>query len=102
MTQTEMDEDYEKNTGRTIVFRERNLEPSAAPGVICASHGPFTWGKDSAQAVYHAVVLEKAAKMDPSPARCGFPLAGALADSGQALFSQAWLRRLLRAGLKGE
>lgn len=44
-------------------FRERCIEPSAVPGVICASHGPFTWGKDAAQAVYHAVVLEEVAKM---------------------------------------
>ena len=33
------------------------------PGVICRSHGPFTWGKDAAQAVYHAVVLEEVARM---------------------------------------
>ena len=33
------------------------------PAVICHSHGPFTWGKDAAQAVYHAVVLEEVAKM---------------------------------------
>ncbi len=44
-------------------FRERCIEPSAVPGVICASHGPFTWGKDAAQAVYHGVVLEEVAKM---------------------------------------
>jgi L-ribulose-5-phosphate 4-epimerase len=35
----------------------------AVPAVICFSHGPFTWGKDAAQAVYHAVVLEEVAKM---------------------------------------
>ena len=35
----------------------------AVPGVLCFSHGPFTWGKDPAQAVYHAVVLEEIAKM---------------------------------------
>ena len=33
------------------------------PGVVCAHHGPFTWGKDADQAVYHAVVLEEVAKM---------------------------------------
>ena len=44
-------------------FRERCIEPTAVPGVICASHGPFTWGKDAAQAVYHSVVLEEVAKM---------------------------------------
>ena len=65
LTQGELEEDYEKNTGVIIVdtFRERCIEPKAVPGVICASHGPFTWGKDPAQAVYHAVVLEEVAKM---------------------------------------
>ncbi len=65
LTQAEIEEDYEKNTGRIIVedFRARGVEPSAVPGVICASHGPFTWGRDAAQAVYHAIVLEEVAKM---------------------------------------
>ncbi len=65
LTQAELEEDYERNTGAAIVetFRERCMEPFAVPGVICASHGPFTWGKDPAQAVYHAVVLEEVAKM---------------------------------------
>ena len=65
LTQAELEEDYERNTGTVIVeaFRERCIEPTAVPGVICASHGPFTWGKDPAQAVHHAVVLEEVAKM---------------------------------------
>lgn len=65
LTPQEIDEDYETNTGRVIVetFRERGISPSHVPGVICANHGPFTWGKDAAQAVYHAVVLEEVAKM---------------------------------------
>ena len=65
LTPAEIDEDYEKNTGLTIVetFRERNIDPKAVSAVLCSSHGPFTWGKDPAQAVYHAVVLEEVAKM---------------------------------------
>ena len=65
LTQAELDEDYEKNTGVTIVetFKERGLDPMAVPAVLCFSHGPFTWGKDPAQAVYHSVVLEECAKM---------------------------------------
>ena len=43
--------------------RERNLDTKAVPAVLCYSHGPFTWGKDASQAVYHAVVLEEVAKM---------------------------------------
>ena len=65
LTKEELDEDYEKNTGKIIIetFKERGIDTKAVPGVICASHGPFTWGKDAAQAVYHAVVLEEVAKM---------------------------------------
>ncbi len=42
---------------------QRLSRKAITPGVICHSHGPFTWGKDAAQAVYHAVVLEEVAKM---------------------------------------
>lgn len=65
LTQAELDEDYERNTGITIVetFRERGIDPKAVPAVLCYSHGPFTWGKDADQAVYHSVVLEECAKM---------------------------------------
>ena len=65
LTPEEIDEDYEKNTGKVIVetFKARGIDPLHVPGVLCASHGPFTWGKDAAQAVYHAVVLEEVARM---------------------------------------
>ncbi len=65
LTPTEIDDDYERNTGKVIVetFEERAIDPEHVPAVICANHGPFTWGKDAAQAVYHAVVLEEVAKM---------------------------------------
>ena len=65
LTKEELDEDYEKNTGKVIIetFTNRGIDLVAVPGVICHSHGPFTWGKDAAQAVYHAVVLEEVAKM---------------------------------------
>ena len=65
LTQAELDEDYEKGTGTVIIetFKDRGLDPTAVPAVICHSHGPFTWGKSAAQAVYHAVVLEEVARM---------------------------------------
>jgi L-ribulose-5-phosphate 4-epimerase len=31
--------------------------------VLVACHGPFTWGKNAAKAVYNATVLEELAKM---------------------------------------
>ena len=38
-------------------------KPLDVPGVLVASHGPFSWGKDSHQAVFNAVVLEELARM---------------------------------------
>ena len=65
LTEAEIDEDYERNTGKVIIetFAQRNLDPVAVPGVICASHGPFTWGKTCAKAVENALVLEECAHM---------------------------------------
>ena len=31
--------------------------------MLVRGHGPFAWGRDAAQAVYHAVVLETVAEM---------------------------------------
>ncbi|MBQ8130540.1 MAG: L-ribulose-5-phosphate 4-epimerase [Clostridia bacterium] len=65
LTPEEIDAGYEVNTGVVIVetFRGRGLNPVHVPGCICRSHGPFAWGKDPAQAVYHAAVLEEVARM---------------------------------------
>lgn len=65
LTPEEVAEDYERNTGTVIIetIHERKLNPIHVPAIICRNHGPFTWGKTPAQAVYHAVVLEEVAKM---------------------------------------
>jgi L-ribulose-5-phosphate 4-epimerase len=65
LTEEEVGEDYEGNTGKVIVetFAARGIDPLHTPGVICRNHGVFTWGKDAAEAVYHAAVLEEVAKM---------------------------------------
>lgn len=69
LTKDEIDEAYEKNTGVLIVeeFGSRNKDYQATPAVLCKNHGPFTWGKDAAEAVHNAVVLEEVCKM---AARC--------------------------------
>lgn len=59
----EIEEAYERNTGRVIVETFENRNPVHTPGVLCSNHGPFTWGADPAEAVYHAVVLEEVTKM---------------------------------------
>ena len=63
LTENEIEENYEKNTGLVIVETIGDENPLFVPGILCSNHGPFTWGKDAAQAVYHAVVLEETAKM---------------------------------------
>ncbi len=76
LTPEEIDEAYEVNTGKVIIetFEERggtvvgaehpgSVNPMHTPGVLCTNHGPFTWGKDAAEAVHNAVVLEEVAKM---------------------------------------
>jgi len=63
LTQEEIDEAYEANTGRVIVERFAELTPIATPGVLVASHAPFTWGATAAESVKNAVALESVADM---------------------------------------
>lgn len=60
---SEIEGSYEEETGKVIVETFRQLNPLHLPGTLVASHGPFTWGKDAGEAVYHARVLEEIAKM---------------------------------------
>ena len=61
----EIKKDYEANTGEVIVetFKKLKFDPMRHPAVLVASHGPFTWGKDVADAVHNAGVLEFIAQL---------------------------------------
>lgn len=63
MTREEVMGDYELETGNVIVRRFEGIDPVHTPGVLVKNHGPFSWGKDAAEAVHNAVVLEQVAKM---------------------------------------
>jgi L-ribulose-5-phosphate 4-epimerase len=63
LTPEEIGSEYEKNTGLVIIETFEGKNPMFVPGVLCTNHGPFTWGKDAAEAVHNAVVLEEVAKM---------------------------------------
>ena len=63
LSKEEIATSYEKNTGLVIIETFEKLNPLDVPGVLCSNHGPFTWGKDAAEAVHNAVVLEEVAKM---------------------------------------
>ena len=62
---TEIKNDYEANTGEVIAetFKKLKFDPLQHPAVLVASHGPFTWGKDVADAVHNAGVLEFVAQL---------------------------------------
>lgn len=65
LTEEEIEQAYEENTGRLIVseFARLQKDPMAVPAVLCKNHGPFTWGRTPREAVHNAVVLEEVAKM---------------------------------------
>ena len=65
MTPTEVEGEYESETGAVIVETLARLGLNAAemPGALVASHGPFTWGKDAQDAADNATALEAVATM---------------------------------------
>ena len=63
LTKEEIDEAYEKNTGLVINETIGDKDALAVPAILVKNHGPFAWGKDADDAVYHATVLEEVAKM---------------------------------------
>ncbi|MCJ8007510.1 L-ribulose-5-phosphate 4-epimerase [Lederbergia wuyishanensis] len=65
LTQKEIEEAYELETGNVIIetFRNLDIDPTAMPGVLVSGHAPFNWGKNADEAVHNAVVLEEVAKM---------------------------------------
>jgi L-ribulose-5-phosphate 4-epimerase len=63
LTSAEIKSDYEAHTGHVIVETFKKLDPMQHPAVLVASHGPFTWGKNVADAVHNAGVLEFIAQL---------------------------------------
>lgn len=63
LTEEEIRDDYEENTGNVIVETVGIMDPMEVPGIVVKNHGPFAWGKTPAGSVYNSVVLEEVAKM---------------------------------------
>jgi L-ribulose-5-phosphate 4-epimerase len=63
LTDEEVGENYESNTGRVIVEVLKGFDPLSVPSVLVNCHGPFCWGTDAEDAVYNAVALEEIARM---------------------------------------
>ncbi len=64
LSKSEIEGDYEYNTGRVIIETFKNMKPDATPGVLVRNHGPFTWGKNAIDAAFNAAVLEEIAFMN--------------------------------------
>lgn len=63
MTAEEINESYEAQTGNVIIETFSGKDPLEVPAVLVRSHAPFSWGKDPAEAVHNAVVIEEVAKL---------------------------------------
>jgi L-ribulose-5-phosphate 4-epimerase len=63
LTENEVSEAYEVNTGHVIIDRFATIDPIAMPAVLVAGHAPFAWGKSAAKSVENAVALEAVAEM---------------------------------------
>lgn len=65
LTKEEIEDAYEKNTGKVIgeLFASEHIDPNAVPAVLVAKHGPFTWGNTPEKAVENALVLEECCHM---------------------------------------
>lgn len=63
LTEQEINEAYELNTGNVIIETIGDKDPMEIPGIVVKNHGPFAWGKSPADSVYNAVVMDKVAEM---------------------------------------
>lgn len=63
LTDDEFGGGYEYNTGLVMIEELSGKDPMAVPAMLCKNHGAFAWGRDAADAVHNAVVLEEIAKM---------------------------------------
>ncbi|CVG98671.1 L-ribulose-5-phosphate 4-epimerase [Serratia marcescens] len=91
MSEAEIAGDYEAETGKVIIetFKQAGRDPQQVPGVLVYSHGPFAWGKNAADAVHNAVVLEEVAIM----AMATRQLAPAIAPMQPELLDKHFLRK---------
>lgn len=63
LTEAEVSDEYERNTGKVIIETLGERDPLHTPGIVVYQHGPFSWGNDAHDAVHNAVVMEEVAKM---------------------------------------
>jgi L-ribulose-5-phosphate 4-epimerase len=63
LSRTEIENDYEQNTGLAIVERFKGVDPREMRAVLVAGHAPFCWGATPLEAAHLAWMLEEIAHM---------------------------------------
>ena len=65
LTEAEVEDDYELNTGVVIeeTFTKLDLKVMEVPAVLLHFHAPFTWGKTAMESFKNAVALESCCEM---------------------------------------
>jgi L-ribulose-5-phosphate 4-epimerase len=63
LTEAELGEDYERQTGRVIVETVGDRDPLAVPAALVHGHGAFAWGQGIAAATSSAEALEIVARL---------------------------------------
>lgn len=66
LTEEEVKNNYEENTGRTIIeeLQKKQLNCLHVPGVLAVKHGVFAWGKDEHSCLKNAEIIEHLAKLN--------------------------------------
>lgn len=89
MTDGEIAQAYEENTGQVIARAFKSIDPIEVPAVLVANHAPFTWGMTVTEAAQHAVILETVAKL----AHLAIQIHNEAPPAGRALHDKHFLRK---------
>jgi L-ribulose-5-phosphate 4-epimerase len=89
LTDKEIEQAYEENTGHVIVRAFQNIDPIDVPAVLVANHAPFTWGLTVGEAAQNAVILEAVAKL----AHLSIQIHEAAEPAGRTLHDKHFLRK---------
>ena len=63
LSEADVNGNYERAIGQSIIRALDGRDPLACPGVLVANHAPFAWGETVAEAVENAIVVEEVARM---------------------------------------
>lgn len=65
LTQQEVENKYELETGHVIIetLRNRKIDPIDCPAILVHGHGPFTFGTTTKSSVENSLILEEVATM---------------------------------------